>query len=405
MFSKIKSFFGREERKSLEFPDLLLSAFGAPTASGITVGPETALRCSAVLGAVKVLAESFAAMPIAVYRKSANGGREVATDHPLHRLLNDAPNDWTPASEFRMQLAADLALYGNAFAFCNRVGGELREIVWLPRHMVIVRPDPATFEPRYTVTNFAGAAEEMTRAEILHIRTFAIAGLPHQGISPVTEAAEAIGLALTLETHGAGLFGRGARPAGVLEYPGALTDDLLTRLRKSFSAIYSGGENAGRTAILENGVKFTPLQLSSVDAQFLELRKFQLQEIARIWRVPLHMLADLDRTTHSNAEELGQQFISFTLLPLIRLWEDALRLTCLTPEERAEYIIAFDYDAISRADTLARFQAYAQAISSGVLCPDEARQMENRPPYPGGEIFTRPLNAGPTAPTTSAGSV
>jgi HK97 family phage portal protein len=176
---------------------------------------------------------------------------------------------------------------------------------------------------------------------------------------------------------------------------------MVTRLRSSWDSRYSGGENAGRTAILEDGVEWMQTQLSSVDAQFLELRRFQVQEIARVWRVPLHLIADLERVTFSNAEQMGAQFLSYTILPLLRLWQDAFRLSLLTEAERREgYYIEFLVDDLARADLAARFTAYSQAINAGILNPNEIRAMENRGPYDGGQTYMRPVN---TAPAPASG--
>ncbi|USQ72281.1 phage portal protein [Roseomonas mucosa] len=378
----------------------LLLGGGGPTASGITVSPETALRCAPVLGAVKVLAETVSQLPVHLYRRGADGGRERADDHPVEALLADAANPWTPASEFRLVMQTQLALHGNAYAWIGRTAGGVSELIPLDARRVTVAADSTTMEPVYTVTDAQGGRRTYGRSEILHIRSIG-AGL-YQGDSPVMLAREAIALSLVLEQHGAGLFGRGARPAGVLKYPRMISQEMVHRLRASFDSRHGGGANSGRTAILEDGLDFVPLQLSSVDAQFLEMRKFQLQEIARIWRVPLHLMADLDRTTHSNAEELGQQFLTFTLLPILRLWQDAMRLTLLTPEERrAGLYIEFLVDDLARADLAARFTAYSQAIAAGVFNPNEIRAMENRSPYDGGEVYTRPVNTAPVdeAPT------
>lgn len=380
---------------------LILGGSG-PTASGVTVGPETAMRCAAVFGAVKVLSETVAQLPCHLYRRLPDGGRERAGDHPLEPLLADTANPWTPASEFRLVLQTHLALFGNAYAFVNRDGRQVAELIPLDPHSITVAADSRTSEPIYTVSG-NGGQRSYDRSEILHVRGVG-AGL-YQGDSPVSSALEAIGLAIVLEQHGAGLFGRGARPSGVLKHPRAVSADTSARLRASFGSMFRGGENAGRTAILEDGLDFVPLQLTSVDSQFLELRKFQLQEIARIWRVPLHMLADLERVTFSNAEAMGQQFLTFCLLPIPRLWQGAMRITLLTPEERrAGYYVEFLVDDLARADLAGRFTAYSQAINAGVLNPNEVRSMENRGPYAGGETYTRPVNTAPVPPegTTDA---
>jgi len=408
LMGSIKSLFSAPEGRAATgrlkdaWATIMLGGAG-PTAAGISISPETALRCTAVYGAVKVLAETVSQLPVHLYRRTADGGRERADDHPLEPLLSDAANPWTPASEFRLVMQTQLALHGNAFAWIGRAGAEVAELIPLAPGSVGIEPDAVTREPVYTVTESDGRRRSYGRSEILHIRGIG-AGL-NQGDSPVLLAREAIALSLVLEQHGAGLFGRGARPGGILKSPNFLTMEQRSSLRASWDSQHQGGANAGRTAILESGLEFQPLQLSSVDAQFLEMRKFQLQEIARIWRVPLHLLADLDRVTHSNAEEMGQQFLTFTLLPILRAWQDAMRLTLLTPEERAAGLyIEFLVDDLARADLAARFTAYSQAISAGVFSPNEIRAMENRSPYAGGEVFTRPVNTAPVNGAPAGGA-
>ena len=153
--------------------------------------------------------------------------------------------------------------------------------------------------------------------------------------------------------------------------------------------------NPGGTLILEEGMDWVQFMLSSTDAQFLELRKFAVQEVCRLWRVPLHMVGDLDRTTHSNAEELGQQFLSLCLLPILRLWQDAIKITCLTAEERKTLYPEFLIDDLARANLAARMTAFSQAVASGILNPNECRALDNRAPYIGGEVYTRPVNSAP----------
>jgi HK97 family phage portal protein len=399
LLGSIKALFSAPESRAASgtlkdpWTALLLGGAGG-TAAGASVSPETAMRCTAVFGAIKVLAETVSQLPIHLYRRTPDGGRERADDHPVEALLSDAANPWTPASEFRLIMETQLALHGNAYAWIGRGAAGVEELIPLESRRVAVEADAVSMEPSYTVTDANGQQRTYGRTEILHIRGVG-AGL-YQGDSPVLLAREAIALSLVLEQHGAGLFGRGARPAGILKAPNFLTVEQRAALRSSWDSQHQGGDNAGKTAILESGLTFEPLQLSSVDAQFLELRKFQLQEIARVWRVPLHLLADLDRVTHSNAEELGRQFLTFTLLPILRAWQDALRLTLLTPEERRSgFYVEFLVDDLARADLAARFTAYSQAVAAGVFNPNEIRAMENRSPYAGGEVFTRPVNSAP----------
>lgn len=268
--------------------------------------------------------------------------------------------------------------------------GSIVELVQLPSPAVAVESDARTMEPRYTVTAADGARSTYDRGEILHLKNLSTGG--HAGLSPIHLAREAIGLSLSMEEHAARLFGSGARPAGVLKTAKALGAETLKRLRESFSAAHAGGPNSGRTLVLEDGLDFQPLQFNSVDLQFLEMRRYQVAEIARVFRVPLHMLGDLERATFSNVEHLGRQFLSFTLLPHLKNWEGAIRRSLLLPEERAEYFAEFLVDDLVRADLAARFEAYAKAITNGILSPNEARALENRPGYPGGDRFSLPLN-------------
>lgn len=407
MLARLRSLLGASERReatgTLRDPWTTFILGGAgPTASGIDVSPETAMRCAPVLGAIRVLSETVSQLPVHLYQRTSDGGRERADNHPVEALLADAANEWLPASEFRLVLQIQLALHGNAYAWVGRTAdGAVAELIPLASQNVSVEPDRRTLVPRYIVTDGDGRRLEYDRQSILHIR--GVGSSLYVGDSPVRLAREAIALSLVMEKHGARLFGRGARPAGALKHKGRLHDDTAGRLRHSFESMFSGGDNAGRTIILEDGMEFQQMQLSSVDAQFIELRRYQLEEIARIWRIPPVLLGSLERATFSNVEELGQQFISFTMMPILRAWQDSLRLTLLTPEERrAGYFIEFLIDDLARANLAARFTAYSQAIAAGVLNPNEVRSMENRGGYTGGEVYTRPVNSAPVKRDGSA---
>jgi HK97 family phage portal protein len=407
MFGSFKRLFrGTERRSTSQFGTLqdpltaLLLGGYAPTGSGISVTPGTALRCSIVFACVKVIAETICELPLKLYRKRADGGRDLADDHPLFPLLTDAPNEWTPASEFKLGMTASWCLNGNAYAFASRSrSGAIEEIIQIEDGKTTVEADLITGEPIYHITDRTGARRDYSRQAVMHVRGF---GGPLTGVSPIEQGREAIALALIMEKHAAGLFGRGARPGGAIKHPKAMGDPVIKRLRASFESMFAGGENAGKTLILEEGADFVQMMLSSVDAQFLELRKFAVQEVCRLWRVPLHMVGDLERTTHSNAEELGQQFLSLCLLPILRLWQDAIKITCLTAEERKTLYPEFLVDDLARANLAARMTAFSQAISSGVLNPNEARALDNRAPYAGGEVFTRPVNSAPVKEAVDA---
>ncbi|PTR14964.1 HK97 family phage portal protein [Cereibacter azotoformans] len=392
MFRQLFNFSGSGKKSGLgnPSPELIAPFGGSPSAAGVTVTPETALRCPTVYASVKVLAESVAQLPLHLYRRTADGGKERASDHPLAEILHDQANDWTSAAEFRQFMQTQVLLHGNAFAFINRAGGRITELIPLPSSAVEVLTDAVTMEPSYRVTASDGTQRDYARTEILHLRTLGTS--PNVGLSPIMQAREAIGLASAMELHAAKLFAQGARPSGVFKYSKVLGPETLRKLRDSFNAAHAGGENSGRTLILEDGMDFVPVSFSSVDLQFLELRRHQVAEIARVFRIPLHLLQELERTTHSNAEHMGQQFLTLTLLPWLKLWEGAIRRALLTPEERAVYHAEFLADDIARADLAARFEAYAKAVTNGLLSPNEIRAAENRAPYAGGDQFRLPLN-------------
>src|SRR5690606_26862347 len=202
-------------------------------------------------------------------------------------------------------------------------GGKIVELIPIPSPCVTVAVDPVTLEPSYKVTIEGGSQRVYDRTEIFHLK--ALGTSPHVGDSPIVRMKEAIGLTLAMEQHGARIFSAGARPGGVFKYGKTLGPEALKRLRESFGAAHGGNENAGKTLILEDGMDFTPLQFTSVDLQFLEMRRHQVAEIARGFRIPLHLLQELERTTHANAESMGQQFLSLTLLPWLKCWEGAIR--------------------------------------------------------------------------------
>lgn len=399
MLTRTKQLLGLEKKSTLANPQpWLVQLFGAaPLASGVDVTPDTAMRNSTVFGSVKVISESVAQLPLHLHRRLSDGAKERAADHPLYPLLNDQANEWTSAFEFRSFMQTALLLHGNAFAFIGRSGGKITELIPIPSPSVTIEINKTTMEPFFKVSTAGGGERIYSRDDILHLR--ALGTSPYIGLSPIYQMREAIGLALAMEAHAAKLFGSGARPSGVLKYSKTLSDVAYDRLRANFDSAYVGGENSGKTMILEDGMDFDQNQFTSVDLQFLELRRHQVAEIARGFRIPLHMLQELERATHNNAESMGQQFLSLTLLPWLKCWEGAIRRALLSPEERETYYAEFLTDDLARADLAARFDAYAKAVTNGLLSPNEVRAAENRAPYAGGDQFRLPMNTEDAAKT------
>ncbi|MGL9618315.1 phage portal protein [Bradyrhizobium sp. U531] len=355
--------------------------FGATaTLAGVTVTPYTAMTCAPVACAVRSISEPAGSLPLHIYKQLPDGGKEKATDHPLYKILHDAPNSFAPAALFRTQLMADALLQPHgAFAQVIRVdGGKAAELVRLDPRTAPVAVDDSEIEPTYKVNG-----REIDAADLIHIPSPAY----DQRKGLVGEGREAIALALVLERHASRLFGNGARPSGVLSLKGTATETSLKAAKAAWQAAHSGS-NSGGTAVLPSDASWQAMTFNSVDSQFLEMRTYAVAEIARLFRVPLHMLMQVDRAQPRSIESIGQEFLSQALLPRLKAFEQELELKLLTPEERDQYCIEFNVDGFARADLLTRAQAMSTAVSSRVLNPNEARQMGfGLPAYEGGDVF------------------
>lgn len=391
--SFFRRIFGLETRSgSLGELERLLAA-AHETSAGISVNPEAALRCAPVAACARVLTEAIAQLPLHLYRRTADGGKErvPASDHPLARLVGSAVNDWTSSAEWRATAMMQLVTRGESFSWIGRARDQVFDLVNAPPGTITTEWTDAG-EPLFRATMADGTQRPVDRSELLWLR---LPGPdPRRPLSLVDQAREAIALALAMEGYAGRLFRKGARPSGVLTAPGRLTEPVIERLKRSLAALHSGDQSGG-TAVLEEGMKFEALQFSSVDLQFLELRRHQIAEIARVFRVPLHLVQELERTTHNNAEHMGQKFLSLTVLPWLHLWQQALARDLLTEAERGEYFFEFLTDDLARADLASRMTAYVQAVSNGILTGNEARAMENRPPLAGGDQLRVPLNTAP----------
>ncbi|WP_244496332.1 phage portal protein [Aureimonas ureilytica] len=386
--SKVGAWLGRDARPGYGLSDPRLTELfgGTPAAAGIAVTPASAMRSTPVRCAVQTIAEAIGQLPIHVVERGADGSKERATTHPAYALIHDQANDWTPASELLEQVTRDALLHGNGYAFINRAGDEPRELIRLDPSAVAVDRS-TTGEPAYAVTE-RGGRRFIDRRDMIHIKAPSLDGL--SGASPIMQGQEAIALALVMEQHAAKLFANGARPSGILKFPNKLGAETAPRIKASWNGSHAGGNRSGGTAVLEEGGEFQPLTFSSVDAQFLELWQHVITEIARIFRVPPHMLFELGRATWGNAEEMGASFVRFGLMRWVKVWQGELRLKLFSPEERARFTAEFILDDLLRADTTTRFEAYSKAITARILNPNEVRARENLPPYAGGEEFANP---------------
>lgn len=348
--------------------------------SGKSVNERSAMQMTAVYACVRILSEAIAGLPLHMYRYRDDGGKEKAVDHALYRLLHDEPNPEMTSFVFRETLMTHLLLWGNAYAQVIRNGkGEVMALYPLmPNRMTVDRtPDGRIVYIYSRDQSEANAGKEsqviLTSDDVLHIPGLGFDGLV--GYSPIAMAKNAIGMAIACEEYGARFFANGASPSGVLEHPGTLKDPK--RVRDSWNAAYGGSSNAHKVAVLEEGMKYAPISISPNEAQFLETRKFQIDEIARIFRVPPHMVGDLEKSSFSNIEQQSLEFVKYTLDPWVVRWEQGLRRALLTPDEKKEYFFRFNVEGLLRGDYASRMQGYSVGIQNGFMSPNDVRELED----------------------------
>lgn len=346
--------------------------FGGTT-SGKAVNERTAMQTSAVYACVRILAESVAGLPLHVYERTANGSKSTKPPHPLYRLLHDEPNREMTSFVFRETLMSHLLLWGNAYAQIIRDGRGFPIALYplLPDRMAVDRNESG--ELVYTYQSDKGQVK-LRRENVLHIPGLGFDGLI--GYSPIAMAKNAVGLALATEDYGATFFANGANPGGVLEHPGVIKPEQADRLRESWQSQF-GGANAHKVAVLEEGLKFHQMSIPPEQAQFLETRKFQINEIARIFRVPPHMVGDLEKSSFSNIEQQSLEFVKYTLDPWVVRWEQSLQQALILPSEKATIFIKFNLDGLLRGDYQSRMQGYSTGIQNGFMSVNDVRSLED----------------------------
>ncbi|MCF4152609.1 phage portal protein [Dethiosulfovibrio sp. F2B] len=380
-------------RKSDSYASALQMFYpGGESSSGVHVNANTAMQSSAVYSCVGLISESVATLPLKIYRRRNDGGRDEARDHPLWSVFNSCPNDWMTAFELREYLLQHLALRGNAYCYKVRDGsGRVRELLPIHPGMVSVKQE-RDWSLVYSVTFLDGSVRRLGSDDIWHLRYRTLDG--YTGVSPIAYHRDTIGLAITATKHGGRLIKNGARPSGVLSIEGRLDKEQIERLRESWQALYSG-ENAGKVAVLEENAKFQPVSLSQEDLQYLQTRQFQVEDIARIFRVPLHMIQSTTKTTSwgSGIESMSIGFVTYTLMPWLRRMESSInRDFGLAKDMYAEFAV----NGLLRGDIKARYQAYQIAIQSGFMSPNEVRSLENLNPREGGDEYLTPMNMSST---------
>lgn len=364
------------------------------TTSGKAVTEMSAMQMTAVYSCVRILSEAVAGLPLQLFRYNENGGREKALDHPLYRLLHDEPNPEMTSFVFRETLMSHLLLWGNAYAQIVRNGrGEVLGLYPLmPNKMKVDRDERGNLYYEYSRTtedaNTLGKKQKviLRPTDVLHIPGLGFDGLV--GYSPIAMAKNAIGLAIATEEYGAKFFANGATPGGVLEHPGIIKDPQ--KIRDSWNAAYQGSANAHKVVVLEEGMKYQSIGISPEQAQFLETRKFQINEIARIFRVPPHMVGDLEKSSFSNIEQQSLEFVKYTLDPWVVRWEQAMTRVLLLDSEKPRYFIKFNLEGLLRGDYQSRMNGYAIGRQNGWMSANDIRELENLDRIPaeeGGDLY------------------
>ena len=393
---KLPSIFGmrgaRDKPKG-SYGGQAYSFFFGRSTSGKNVNERTAMQTTAVYSCVRILAEAVASLPIHVYRYTETG-KERVYDHPLYYLLHDEPNPEMTSFVFRETLMSHLLIWGNAYAQVIRDGsGRVLSLYpLLPDKMEVDRDEHGRLFYTYTRNtdenpNFSEYGRVRLKPEdVLHIPGLGFDGLV--GYSPIAMAKNAVGMTLACEEYGASFFENGATPGGVLEHPGVLKDPA--KVRESWHSVYGGSKNAGKVAVLEEGMKYQQIGIPPEEAQFLETRKFQIDEIARLYRIPPHMVGDLDKSSFSNIEQQSLEFVKYTLDPWVIRWEQSIQRALLLPQEKKEYFVKMNVDGLLRGDYESRMKGYSIGIQNGFMCPNDIRRLESMDLIPveeGGEFF------------------
>ncbi len=356
------------------------SFFLGQSAAGKSVNERSAMQMTAVYACVRILSEAIAGLPLHMYKYEDDGSKKKAIDHRLYHILHDEPNPEMTSFIWRETAMSHLLLWGNAYIQIIRNGkGEVLALYPLmPSRMKVDRDSRGRLYYEYqTMSDDAptmkGTVVRLDSREILHIPGLGFDGVV--GYSPIAMAKNAIGLAIAAEEYGSKFYANGAAPSGVLEHPNILKDPA--KVRDSWNAAFGGSANSHRVAVLEEGMKYTPISINPNEAQFLETRKFQIDEIARIFRVPPHMVGDLDKSSFSNIENMSREFVAYTLNPWVCRWEQALARALLSEEEKKKYFFKFNVDGLLRGDYVSRMQGYSVGIQNGFMSPNDVRELEN----------------------------
>ncbi len=374
------------------------SFYMGQSSSGKVVNERSSMQATAVYACVRIIAETVASLPLNTFRYVGDG-KEKASEHPLHQLLHNEPNAEMTSFTFRETMMTHLLLWGNAYSQIIRNGkGDVTGLYpLLPDKMVVDREKKGEL---YYAYRQEGAVHYLGSGDVLHIPGLGFDGV--MGHSPIALAKNAIGLNIAAEEYGSKFFANNATPSGILSTAGTLKDP--GKVRDAWQAAYGGTRNSNRVAVLEEGLKYQPISLPNSDAQFLETRKFQIEEICRIFQVPPHLVADLSRSTFSNIENQSISFVVHTIRPWLVRIEQAVNRKLFKESEKGKYFVSFNASALMRGDYKSRMDGYSTGIQNGFFSVNDVRRMEDLDPIPAEEGGDSYLVNGNMVPLKLAGA-
>jgi HK97 family phage portal protein len=385
----INRIFGKKDAVIIDSSAKLAEVMGASyeTTTGVSISPGNALQLTSVYQCIRILAESVGMLPLSMMVENGDK-KEKAKTHNLHKLFTLAPNDYMTSQEWKELVIAHLCLRGNHYSYINRTRSGVSEL--LPLAPDSVTPTLSNdYLLEYDVTFKNGEFRTLQQSDIFHVRLFSVDGV--QGLSPISQARHSLGLAKAAETHGASVFKNGAKPSGGFKTPNNLTKEQFDRLKSRFDE-HQGSGNEFKPFILEGGLDWVQVSITPEDAQLLDTRKFQRSEIAGLFRVPPHMIGDLDKATFSNIEQQGLEFVTNSLMPYLTRIENRICVSLLQGDEQLTHFAKFNVNALLRGDMKSRAEFYTKLLNAGSLSPNEIRAKEDMNPREGGDVYLTPLN-------------
>lgn len=353
---------------------------------------DVAMKYNAVFACCRVLAETFSTLPVIEYKSKSDGTRETTKDTMIYDIFHNSPNEEMSPFNYKEACMMALNLGGNSVSqkLINKKGDTVGLIPWTHDRVKICR-NKETNKLEYEIVIAGKQPKIYGRNEVFHIPGLSFDGIV--GLSPIEYASKSISLGLCYEKFGMNFYKNGANASGAFKTPETLEEESFIRLKEDLKVNYTGLKNTGTPMILEGGLEFQPFTINPADAQLIENKKFQIEDIARIYRVPLHLIQNLDRATFSNIEHQSLEFVMYTILPIVKRWEENINSQLMSVSERkAGYTINFKIDGLLRGDMKSRSEAYAVGRQWGWLSVNDIRKLENMNPIENGDIYLTPLN-------------